>query len=157
MITEQRPTGSASDIADLRDWLARVEEIGELRRIGQEVDPIEEMSGITYLVARRMGSPALLFERIKGHPGRWSSLFNLLGSSNNRIALAMGMQPGRPAMELIQEARERLSRRIAPVEVDPATAPVNEVVLRGDEIDLTRLPAPKHWPLDGGRYVGTAD
>jgi 4-hydroxy-3-polyprenylbenzoate decarboxylase len=157
VITEQRPSSSASDIADLRDWLAKVEEIGELRRITQEVDPIEEMAAITYVVARRMGSPALLFDKIKGHPGPWRSLFNQLGSSNNRIALAMGMQPGRPPMELIDEARGRLSRRIPPIEVDAASAPVNEVVLRGDDIDLTKLPAPQHWPLDGGRYIGTAD
>ena len=47
----------------------------------------------------------------------------------------------------------------------PETRPINEVVLRGDQIDLTKFPAPKHWPLDGGgqpgedigRYIGTAD
>ena len=27
----------------------------------------------------------------------------------------------------------------------------------GDKVDLTQLPIPKHWPLDGGRYAGTAD
>lgn len=165
MITEQRPAALASDIADLRDWLAQVEARGELRRIMREVDPIEEMSAITYLVGKRIGSPALLFENIKGHPGRWKSLFNILGSSNNRIALTLGMAPGRPAMDLIAEARDRFARRIAPVEVDSTSAPVNEIILRGDDIDVTRLPAPKHWPLDGGgepgepvgRYIGTAD
>ena len=34
---------------------------------------------------------------------------------------------------------------------------MNEVVLRGDDIDLTRFPAPKFWPGDGGRYIGTGD
>src|SRR5581483_5961645 len=82
-----------------------------------------------------------------------------------RIALTLGIEPGQPTLELIREARERLSRRIPPVEIDSKSAPVNEVVLRGDEIDLTKLPAPKHWPLDGdgkpgqdiGRYIGTSD
>ena len=50
----------------------------------------------------------------------------------------MGMEPDRPPMELIQEARERLSRRIPPVEIEPQEAPVNEIVLRGDGIDLTK-------------------
>lgn len=165
MLTEERAAARAADISDLRDWLAQVEALGELRRITREVDPIEEMSAITYMVGRRIGSPALLFENIKGYPGRWRSLFNLLGSSNNRIALTLGMAPHRPPMELIVEARDRLSRRLPPVEVDARSAPVNEVVLQGDDIDLTRLPAPKHWPLDGGgqagedvgRYLGTAD
>ena len=134
-------------------------------RITEEVDPVEEMGAITYMVGKRIGSPALLFDNIKGHQGRGRALFNLLGSSNRRIALTMGMEPDRPPMELIQEARERLSRRLPPVEVDARNAPVNEIVLRGDDIDLTKLPAPKHWPLDGqgqpgedvGRYIGTAD
>ena len=165
MITEQRPATRVSEIADLRDWIARVEEMGDLRRIMQEVDPVEEMSAITYMVGKRIGSPALLFENIRGHYGYGKALFNLLGSSNRRIAITMGMDPDRPPMELIQEARERLSRRLPPVEVEPQAAAVNEVILRGDEIDLTKLPAPKHWPLDGGgepgqdvgRYIGTAD
>ncbi len=165
MITEQRPAAHGSEISDLRDWLERVEAMGDLRRITQEVDPVEEMSAITYMVGKRIGSPALLFENIKGHPGRWRSLFNLLGSSNRRIALTMGMEPNRPPMELIQEARVRIARRLPPVEIDQRSAPVNELVLRGGDIDLTKLPAPKHWPLDGGgqpgedigRYIGTAD
>ena len=36
-------------------------------------------------------------------------------------------------------------------------APVNEMVLTGDEIDLTKFPVPKFWPGDGGRYIGTGD
>src|SRR2546423_1711131 len=105
MITEQRPTTRTTEITDLRDWLERVEEMGELRRITQLVDPIEEMGAITYMVGKQIGSPALLFNNIKGHPGRARALFNLLGSSNNRIAVTLGMQPNRPPMELIAEAR----------------------------------------------------
>jgi UbiD family decarboxylase len=165
MITEQRLAAQGTEITDLRDWLDRVEALGDLRRITKEVDPVEEMSAITYMVGRQIGSPALLFENVKGYSGQGQALFNLLGSSNRRIAVTLGMEPDRPAMELIQEARERLSRRLPPVEVDARSAPVNEIVLRGDDIDLTRFPAPKHWPLDGGgqpgqdvgRYIGTAD
>ncbi len=165
MITEERPASQASEIADLRDWLQRVEAMGDLRRITREVDPVEEMSAITYMVGRRIGSPALLFENIKGYPAKWRSLFNLLGSSNRRIALTMGMDPNLPVMEMISEARQRLARRLPPVEIAPRDAPVNEVVLQGSDIDLTQFPAPKHWPLDGGgqpgqdigRYIGTAD
>src|SRR5438046_2195055 len=116
-ITATRPAeahGQPSDIKDLRDWLERVEAMGELRRIGAEVDPIEEMGAITYMVGKRIGGPAVLFESIKGHPGTWRSLWNLLSSSNNRIAVTLGMEPGRPALELIQEARERLARRLPP-------------------------------------------
>ena len=100
MITEQRPVARGSEILDLRDWVARVEAMGDLRRVTEEVDPVEEMGAITYMVGKRIGSPALLFENIKGHAGRGRALFNLLGSSNRRIALTMGMEPDRPPMEL---------------------------------------------------------
>ena len=40
----------------------------------------------------------------------------------------------------------------------PAAKPVfYQNTLTGDQIDLTQLPIPRHWPLDGGRYAGTAD
>jgi len=58
---------------------------------------------------------------------------------------------------MILTMRERGARRIGPVEVAPETAPVNEIVLTGDDIDLTKLPAPKFWPRDGGDYIGTGD
>src|ERR1017187_4070731 len=57
-------------IADLREWLSRVEEIGELTRISQPVDRDEEMSAISYLVAKQQPSPAVLFERPKGFDKR---------------------------------------------------------------------------------------
>ena len=50
-----------------------------------------------------------------------------------------------------------MKRRIAPIRVAKDAAPVNEVVLTGDEIDLTRFPVPQFWPGDGGRYIGTGD
>jgi hypothetical protein len=49
-ITDQRI--AHKPIQDLREWLSRVEEIGELLRIAQPVDRDEEMSAITYLVAK---------------------------------------------------------------------------------------------------------
>src|SRR5262249_9880249 len=50
-----------------------------------------------------------------------------------------------------------MQRRIKPAHVPKAQARVNEVVLRDNEIDLTQFPAPKFWPGDGGRYIGTGD
>ena len=53
-------------INDLREWLARVDEIGELVTVSEPVDPDEEMSAVTYLLAKRQPSPALLFEKARG-------------------------------------------------------------------------------------------
>jgi 3-polyprenyl-4-hydroxybenzoate decarboxylase len=49
-------------IQDLRDWLWRVDQLGELVCISEPVDPIEEMGAVTYLVAKQSPSPAVLFE-----------------------------------------------------------------------------------------------
>ena len=78
---------------DLREWLKEVEKIGELARITEEVDWDEELSAITYLVGKKIGGPALLFETIKGYPKGNRVLSNILGSSLNRISSCPGFAP----------------------------------------------------------------
>jgi 4-hydroxy-3-polyprenylbenzoate decarboxylase len=141
--------------ADLREYLDRIEQAGELKRITAEVDPIEEMSAIVYLAAREIGAPAFLFERVKGYDT--PVLWNMWGSSTNRLAAAMGVPMGLSPRDLILAVRYRLGRKIAPVVVDSAKAAVFANTLSGDDVDVFRFPAPKHWPLDGGRYIGTCD
>jgi len=51
-------------VADLRDWLSRVQTLGELVQVSAPVDRDEEVSAIFYLVAKQHPSPALLFDRI---------------------------------------------------------------------------------------------
>lgn len=155
-VLAQRPPENVAAVADLREWLRRVEAMGELVRVRAPVDPVEEMGALTYMAAKRPGSPALLFERPRGGEG-YRSLWNLLGNSTRRIALTLGEPPDSTRLALIKALREKLGHRIPPLEVDATTAPVNERVLTGSEIDLTAIPAPKHWPLDGGRYIGTCD
>ncbi len=142
---------------DLRDWLQEVEKMGELLRISEEVDWDQEMSAIAYLAGKEIGSPSILFENIKGYPKDRRVLFNMWGSSLNRIALAMRMPTGKKAGELIQLLREKLGKRIPPKVIDSKSAPINENLCFGDDIDLYQFPIPKFWPLDGGRYIGTAD
>ncbi len=154
--TPPTPQMDNSAPRDLREWLQLVDNHGLLARVQAPVDTNQEMSALTYMVGQTIGGPALLFENIKGHPGA-RSLWNILGSSLDRIALAVGLPTGMKAMDLILAYRERLQRRIPPVVVDGSTAPVNENVLLGDEVDVLRFAPPQHWPLDGGRYIGTAD
>ena len=141
---------------DLREWLRKVEELGELVRVREVVDPHEEMGALTYMVGRRRGAPALLFENPKGGPG-YRLLWNLLGSSTRRIALTLGEKPESSPIELLRALREKLKLRLPPVAIAPEAAPINERVVTGSAIDMSAVPAPKHWPLDGGRYIGTCD
>jgi UbiD family decarboxylase len=141
--------------SDLREYLDLVERAGELKRITAEVDPIEEMSAIVYLAAREVGAPAYLFERVKGYDT--PVLWNIWGSSVNRLAAAMGVPMGLSHRELVLAVRNRLGRKIAPVMSAAKNPPIFANTLTGDDIDVYRFPAPKHWPMDGGRYIGTCD
>lgn len=142
---------------DLRDWLALVESAGELRRVSAEVDPKEELSGITYMLTRNEQAPALLFENVKGASYGGRVLTNMLGNSRQRYALALGLDTNLTTADLIKETRRIMRDRIAPVMIPPDQAPVNETVLLGEDIDLTKLPVPQFWPGDGGKYIGTGN
>jgi len=157
---ESTAKASTGPIRDLREWLERVEQLGELVRVSDAVDRDEEMSAIAYLVAKQQPSPAVLFERARGFEGSKIGarmLWNVLGPSIRRIALTLEEPPETPTVELIRRVKDKLKRRLAPREVARGEAPVCAHTLTGADIDLDALPIPRHWPLDGGRYAGTAD
>jgi len=142
---------------DLREWLALVDRHKLLKRIDREVDPVEELAAITFLAARGGAAPALLFENLTGNRSDARILSNILGSSKERYALAVGLDPGLGIQDMITATRRLMKNRLPPVRIAKDKAPVNEIVLRGDEIDLTKFPSPVFWPGDGGRYIGTGD
>ncbi|MBI4444073.1 MAG: UbiD family decarboxylase [Acidobacteria bacterium] len=142
---------------DLRSWLQQVEEIGELQTIGAEMDWNEETSALNYMVGQREGAPALLFENIKDTPPGFRALHNIFGTSKERVAAALGMPHGKSIIELIQMVRANFLRKIPPQVVPAQSVPVNENIRRNGQADITIFPAPKMWPLDGGRYLGTWD
>jgi len=159
---EERLTESTSKrpIQDLREWLERVEQMGDLVHVKEPVSCEEEMSAIGYLVAKQKPSPAVLFDNIKGYeksPYKARSLWNILGPSIPRIALTMEESPDTPTVALIRRVKDKLKNRMPPREVPAAQAQFFENTLTGEQIDLMQLPIPRHWPLDGGRYAGTAD
>lgn len=154
------PRAAGRPIQDIREWLDRAEGIHELIQIDKPVDRDEEMSAITYLVAKQNPSPAILFDNPRGYedsPIGARMLWNILGPSPKRIALTIEEPPETPTLELIRRLKEKMKHRIPPREVPAAEAPVYENTLAEDDIDLEQLPIPRHWPLDGGRYAGTAD
>jgi UbiD family decarboxylase len=153
----QEIIGDAVAWRDLREWLALVEAAGGLHRISAAVDPVEELAAITFLAGRTGEAPSLLFDRLSGDEFGMRVLSNMLGASKERYALATGLDPTLSTRDMIAATRAIMRRRIAPVYVDKLKAPVNEIILRGNEIDLTKFPTPKFWPGDGGRYIGTGD
>ena len=107
-------------IQDLREWIDRVEAMGDLSPSKEAVSCEEEMSAIGYLVAKQKPSPAILFDNIKGYeksPFKARSLWNILGPSIPRIALTMEEPPDTPTVELIRRVKDKLKHRTPPREV----------------------------------------
>jgi 4-hydroxy-3-polyprenylbenzoate decarboxylase len=138
---------------DMRQWMASLEQQGELKRIKAEVDWDREIGAITRRVLEKKG-PALVFENIKGYAnGRSSKLLVSSLGSRSRLALALGFPRDATNRELVQHVMKKNREAIAPVTVP--TGPVKDVIVRGDAIDQTEFPIPKWHYLEGGRYIHT--
>jgi 4-hydroxy-3-polyprenylbenzoate decarboxylase len=170
---------------DLRDWIKILEKHGELKRIGEEVSPELEITEITDRVSKSgarqsaaakgnaapqtyaPGGPALLFEKVKGHPGH-SILINQFGSER-RMAMALGVDRLDEIAERIKglmnmkapegflDKLKMLPQLSALTSAFPKTlstkeARCKEVILK-DNFDLNQFPILKCWPLDGGRFI----
>ena len=152
---------------DLRDFVTRLEAIGELKRIRVEVDPRLEMTEVSDRVLRA-GGPALLFERPKGHT--MPVLANLFGTPR-RVALGMGRDSVEELREVgrllaflkepdpprgLRDAWEKLPAFRQVLHMAPKVvghAPCQEHVLEGEEVDLARLPVQTCWPGDAGPLI----
>ncbi|QUM74829.1 4-hydroxy-3-polyprenylbenzoate decarboxylase [Moritella sp. 24] len=147
---------------DLRDFIALLESKGELKRIHQEIDPYLEMTEICDRTLKA-GGPALLFENPKGHT--MPVLGNLFGTPDR---VAMGM--GRESVSELREVGQWLSYLKEPeppkgfkelMEKVPVfkqvlnmptkklrKAPCQEIILTGDDVDLSKIPVQHCWPGD---------
>lgn len=128
---------------DLRQFLAVLEERGDLVRIHEEVDPKFEIAAYIRKTSD-LGGPALLFERVKG-----SSMPVLGGifAHRRRAVLALDATP-EDAVNKFNDAIANLvpTRRVA-------KGPCQEVVHRNEEADLTRLPIPTYSAKDCNPYI----
>lgn len=127
----------------LRDWLDKVEAMGELVRVSEPVDWDQEAGAISYLAGKTKGNPAVLFENVKGYPAEAGQLLWNALESPSRVALTAGADPDGSVLDIIREVKNRLRNRIPPVTIEPTAAPIYANVLTGDDINLLELPAPK--------------
>ena len=153
--------------SDLREFIAFLEQRGELVRISQEVDPNLEMTEISDRTLRAKG-PALLFENPKGYDT--PVLCNLFGTPE-RVAMGMGQEsvgalrdvgtllaflkepePPKGLRDLWEKRHDFKQVLNMPVK-EVKNAPCQETVLEGDQVDLDRLPIQTCWPGDVGPLV----
>lgn len=135
---------------DLRDFIARCEAEGELKRVKAEVDWNLELSHIAKLNEER-GGPALLFEKVKDYS---SPVLTSACTTTSRLALIMGMPKSSSLVDLMREWVKRTANKIPPKWAN--TAPCKENIDKGDKVNLFKFPVPKVYPRDGGRFFGTA-
>lgn len=152
---------------DLRDFIQQLEAMGELKRIKAEVDPYLEMTEIADRVLRA-GGPALLFENPKGHS--IPVLANLFGTPR-RVALGMGEESTDALREIgkllailkqpeppkgFKDALSALPifKKVLDMAPKVVSRPAcQQVVLEGDQIDLSKLPIQHCWPEDAAPLI----
>jgi 4-hydroxy-3-polyprenylbenzoate decarboxylase len=159
-------------LTSLSEYLTAIERLGELHRITTPVSVHLELTEIADRASKLPGGgPALLFEHPVGRDGRRAEFpvaINLFGSMR-RMALALGVDDldtiGARITQLMDLkvpdgflGKLSLLPRLLEVSKFPprvrgGQAPCQEVVWRGDEIDLDRIPVLHCWPEDGGPYI----
>jgi len=148
--------------SDLRDFIVKLEQIGELKRVSTPISPHLEMTEICDRTLRT-GGPALLFENPVGHS--MPVLGNLFGTPR-RVALGMGADDVSElrrighVLAMLKEPEPPKGFKdilglgtlvkslwdMAPKE--HRSAPCQDIVWEGNDVDLARLPIQHCWPGD---------
>ncbi len=160
-----RPTASYKNLGE---FIAALERAGELKRVRRPVSAHLEISRLTDAESKSPeGGQALFFEKVAG--SAFPAATNLFGSPR-RIAMALGVnhldQLGERVRGLMEISppgsfRDMLGllptalsvTRFFPRRFRGQTPPCQEVVLRGADVDLARLPVLHCWPKDAGPFV----
>jgi len=151
-----------------REYIAAIEARGLVRRFERLDQDAYEITAIMYRLIDEYGwyeAPAILAEEVK-IDGKWVKgpvIANHQGHLDTE-AIVFGLEPVpgdsratyRKAMAYLEDMLvDGAYPEIPPVEIAPERALCREVVLRGDEIDLTKFAFIQSNPADGGRYINT--
>ena len=152
---------------DLRDFISNLEQMGELKRISLEVDPVLEMTEICDRVLRS-GGPALLFENPKGSD--IPVLANLFGTPK-RVALGMGEESVEALRDVgrllaflkepeppksMKDAWQKMPIFKQVLNMTPKvvkSAACQEQIIERDDIDLSNYPIQLCWPEDAAPLI----
>jgi 4-hydroxy-3-polyprenylbenzoate decarboxylase len=153
--------------SDLRDFIAQLETLGELKHVSIPVSPYLEMTELCDRTLRN-GGPALLFDKPSSHD--IPVLGNLFGTPR-RVALGMGandLSELRKVGQVLASLKEPEPPKgfkdvlglgamvkslwdMAPKEL--RSAPCQEIVWEGSDVDLARLPIQHCWPGDAAPLI----
>jgi len=151
---------------DLREFLNHLESKNLLKRVRVQVDANLEIAGIMDRLVKK-GGPAVLFENVKGYA--MPVVANLFGTQE-RVALGLGidenefieigkwlayLQRPKPP-EGLWEAIKSIPSFGKILTLGPKTiknAPCQDVILQGDDVDLSKFPIIKCWPEDAAPLI----
>lgn len=152
---------------DLREFIDYLEKNGKLQRVSHEIDTNLEMTEFSDHVLRQQG-PALLFENPKDHS--IPVLTNLFGTPE-RVALAIGetdpaklreigellaflKEPNPPESLRSMIKQFPIFKKVLAMKSKVTSSPAcREVVIEKDDVDLSKLPIQKCWPLDAAPLI----
>lgn len=129
---------------DLKEFLKVLEREGELQRIKAPVDAKHEIGAVCKILNERPGSPAVLFENVKG------SAIPVVGQllfGDKRVAMALGLSQENVFDETVKRATHPIPPRLV------SDGPCQDVVMEGKDVDLAKLPICTNNPNDGGPYI----
>lgn len=134
---------------DLRGFLEELERDvpDQIVRITREVDPHFEVTGLLAKLEKEGKFPVVIFEKVKGSD---LPVVTNVHADPRRLFRAIGLKNGTIA-EFIREYGTREERLVEPIIVPQG--PVQEIVLTGRDVDVTRLPILTYHEKDAGRYV----
>ncbi len=157
---------------NISQFLSAIDRVGELARITEPVRAKLELAEIADRVMKHQGGgKALYFENVildDGERSKYPVAINLFGSMR-RMSLALGVdnldEIGERITEMLDlKVPEGLVGKLAmlprlfeigkfPPRVKGGKPACQEIVMQGDDIDLSKLPIITCWPEDGGPYI----
>jgi len=138
---------------DLRQWLDEARRLGEVKQVSG-LTWEQDIGMVSGVAMHDDGAPCFVFDDVPGTIAGSRVLVNFFGGKRKNMTL--GFPTGLSKLELSEGFRTSFMgrmTRIPPKYVNDG--PIFENVMTGDDIDVTRFPAPKWHAGDGGRYIGT--
>jgi 2,5-furandicarboxylate decarboxylase 1 len=123
-----------------------VEQLTQVDGVEVHDEPVA-LAGLSSII--EASDKAILFR--KAGPEQLELVAGVMGS-RRRLAIALGVEE----KESLREYMHRMANPQPHFEVPSSDAPVHEVILTGDDIDLTKLPFYLQHDLDGGPYISSA-
>ncbi|MEO1785165.1 menaquinone biosynthesis decarboxylase [Thermodesulfobium sp. 4217-1] len=152
-----------SAFSSLGEYIAFLEKRNELKRIRVEVDRYLEITEIADRFVK-VGGPALYFENVKDSKfplainvfGTWDRVVRAIGNPDD-IAKKIDELLKLPTKKIgFWDTVRSLPNIVGLMNIKPKIvnkAPCQEVILRGDQVNLNDLPVLHCWPLDGGPFI----